>query len=137
MSLESALSPWAPRTLSLLRIISGLLLFVSGWMKVYGYPEYPGYPAPPFDITTLTGVAGAIETAGGILLALGLFTRPAAFVCSGQMAFAYFLGHAGQSFWPQINGGFAPLLLCFIFFHFVFAGGGSISVDALLAKRRR
>jgi putative oxidoreductase len=137
MSLASMLSPWAPRTLSLLRIISGLVFFTAGSMKVFGYPEMPGYPMPPFDPISMMGAAGLIEVIGGALITLGLFTRPAAFICSGQMAFAYFMGHASQSFWPNVNNGIPALLLCFIFFHLVFAGPGSISVDALLARRRR
>jgi putative oxidoreductase len=136
MSLAASLSPWAPRTLSLLRIIAGLVYFVAGSMKVFGYPEMPGYPMPAFDPTSMVGVAGLIELIGGFLITLGLFTRPAAFICSGQMAFAYFMGHASQSFWPNVNNGIPALLLCFIFFHLVFAGPGSISVDAALARRK-
>lgn len=136
MSLAASLSPWAPRTLSLLRVIAGLVYLVAGSMKVFGYPAMPGYPMPPFDPTSLVGVAGLIEVIGGILITLGLFTRSAAFVCSGQMAAAYFMGHAAQSFWPNVNNGIPALLLCFIFFHLIFSGPGSISLDAAIAKRR-
>jgi putative oxidoreductase len=129
-------SLWASRSLSLLRIVSGLVYFVSGSMKVFHYPAMPGYPMPPFNPASLMGAAGLIEVIGGILIALGLFTRPAAFICSGQMAAAYFMGHAAQSLFPQINQGMPALLLCFVFFHFIFAGAGSVSVDALIARRR-
>ena len=137
MSLAASLSPWAPRTLSLLRVVAGLVFLVAGSMKVFGYPSMPGYPMPPFDATSMIGVAGMIEVIGGILITLGLFTRAAAFIGSGQMACAYFMAHASQSFWPNVNNGIPALLLCFIFFHLVFSGPGSISVDAILAKRNR
>jgi putative oxidoreductase len=136
MTLAASLSPWAPRTLSLLRVIAGLVYLVAGSMKVFGYPVMPGYPPMAFDPTSMVGIAGLIELIGGLLITLGLFTRPAAFICSGQMAFAYFLGHASASFWPNVNNGIPALLLCFIFFHLVFAGPGSVSVDAALARRR-
>ena len=137
MSIFDSSSPWPSRSLSLLRIVSGLLYFVSGSMKVFHYPVMPGYPMPPFSPTSLVGVAGLIEVVGGILIALGLFTRPAAFICSGQMAAAYFMGHAAQSFFPQINQGMPALLLCFVFFHFLFAGPGAWSVDHVIAARRK
>ena len=137
MSLARSLPLWAPRTLSLLRVVAGLVFFVAGSMKVFGFPVMPGYPMPPFDPASMVGIAGLIEVIGGILITLGLFTRPAAFISSGQMACAYFMAHASQSFWPNVNNGMPALLLCFIFFHLVFAGPGSISIDAAIQKRRR
>ena len=137
MSLANSLPLWSPRTLSLLRIIAGLVFLVAGSMKVFGFPVMPGYPMPPFDPMSMVGFAGLIELIGGILITLGLFTRSAAFIASGEMACAYFMGHAAISFWPNVNNGIPALLLCFIFFHLVFAGPGSISVDAAIAKRRR
>lgn len=137
MSLESALAPKAPYSHLLLRVAAGLVYFVSGSMKVFGYPAMPGYPMPPFNPATLVGVAGLIEVIGGILIVLGLFTRPVAFICAGQMAVAYFMGHASQAFFPQINQGMPAYLLCFIFFHLFFAGPGARSLDGILLKRRR
>ena len=83
----------------------------------------------------MLGAAGAIELVGGALLVLGMFTRPVAFLCSGMMAAAYFIAHAPQSFFPTLNGGDAAYLFTFVFFYLVFAGGGSISVDALYNRK--
>ena len=79
--------------------------------------------------------AAWIEVVGGALIAAGLFTRAAAFICSGQMAVAYFMAHGSQGFWPALNGGELAIMYCFTFLFFVFAGGGSLSVDALIRKK--
>lgn len=111
------LDVWAPRVLSLLRIVAALLFMEHGLMKLFHFPApQPGAPDPlPMILTA----AATIEVVGGALIALGLFTRVAAFVCSGQMAAAYFMAHAPQGFWPALNGGEAarrrggdPVLLC-------------------------
>lgn len=127
------LDVWAPRALSLLRIIAALLFMEHGLMKLFQFPgPQPGAPDP---LPMILMAAAWIEVIGGGLLALGLFTRIAAFVCSGQMAAAYFMAHAPQGFWPALNGGEAAILYSFIFLYLVFAGPGIWSVDALVRKR--
>ena len=123
---------WAPRILSLVRIVAALLFMEHGLMKLVHFPIAP--PGMPDPLPTMLHVAALIEIVGGILLTLGLFTRPTAFVCSGQMAVAYFTAHLPASFWPGINGGGEAILYCFIFLYLVFAGPGPWSIDAL---RRR
>jgi putative oxidoreductase len=127
------MDPWTPRVLSVLRIISALLFMEHGLMKVFGFPApQPGVPDP---LPLVLLAAGWIEVIGGALLAAGLFTRATAFICSGEMAAAYFISHLPQSFWPALNGGDAAILFCFIFFYFTFAGAGAWSVDTLLQRR--
>jgi len=119
---------WTPRILSLLRIITGLLFLEHGMIKLIGFPA----PMPGMDhLPPLLLAAGIIELVGGILITLGLFTRIAAFIASGEMAVAYFMGHMSQGFWPALNQGEAAILFCFVFFYFVFAGPGEWSVDAM------
>jgi len=130
-----SLDAWAPRALSLLRIIAALLFMEHGLMKLLHFPgPQPGAPDP---LPTMLLAAAVIEVVGGGLLTLGLFTRAAAFVCSGQMAVAYFTAHAPQGFWPALNGGEPAILYCFVFFYLVFAGGGAWSLDAMRGRRRR
>lgn len=130
-----SLDAWAPRVLSLLRIIAALLFMEHGLMKLLHFPApQPGAPDP---LPTMLLAAAWIEVVGGGLLTLGLFTRAAAFVCSGQMAVAYFTAHASQGFWPALNGGEPAILYCFVFFYLVFAGGGAWSLDAMRRRRRR
>ncbi len=131
MAFENQLTTWAPRVLSVLRIMSALIFMAHGTQKILGFPA-SDRPAP--DILSLSGIAGVLELFGGALLVLGLFTRPVAFVLSGLMAFAYFIAHAPRSFFPILNGGDAAILYCFIFLYLVFAGGGSWSLDALRTK---
>jgi len=131
----SSLETWAPRVLSLLRIITALLFMEHGLMKLIQFPgPQPGAPDP---LPPMLMAAAWIEVIGGGLIALGLFTRIAAFVCSGQMAFAYFIAHAPQSFWPALNGGEAAILFCFVFLYLVFAGPGAWSLDGMRGRRRR
>lgn len=127
------LSEWSPRLLSVLRIMSALLFLAHGTQKLLGFPAPPasGLPAA----FTLSWTAGVLELVGGVLLALGLFTRPVAFVLSGQMAFAYFLAHAPRNFYPVLNGGDAAILYCFIFLYIAAAGPGPWSLDAVRAQR--
>lgn len=120
---------WAPRMLSVLRITAALTLFSYGTGKILGFP---GSRSP--DAFTLSWIAGVIELLGGGLLVIGLFTRPVAFLCSGLMAAAYFIGHAPQSFFPSVNGGAAAILFCFVFLYLFFAGPGPWSVDARLGQ---
>jgi len=122
---------WAPRLLSLLRIIAAFLFFQAGSAKLFAFPAavMPGGGTAP--LLTLAGFAGALEVVGGALLLLGLFTRPVAFILSGQMAFAYFIGHAGNGLWPILNGGTDAIFFCFLFLYLSAAGGGPWSIDAL------
>jgi putative oxidoreductase len=119
---------WQPRVLSILRIIVGLLFMEHGLAKLTGFP-----PAPPGLQTAfhLMWFAGVIEAVGGFLVAVGLFTRAAAFIMSGEMAIAYFMSHAPRGFYPAANGGDAAILYCFIFFYFFVAGGGAWALDRL------
>jgi putative oxidoreductase len=106
--------------------MSALLFLEHGTQKLFDWPP----AAEPGTLSTLTGTQGVIEVVGGVLLALGLFTRPVAFILSGNMAVAYFMAHAPQNFFPVLNGGDAAILYSFIFLYFFFAGGGTWSVDA-------
>ncbi|TAJ73258.1 MAG: DoxX family protein [Phenylobacterium sp.] len=127
------LAVWAPRVLSLLRVVAALLFMEHGLMKLFHFPAaQPGAPDP---LPTLLLAAAWIEVVGGGLIALGLFTRAAAFICSGQMAAAYFMAHGSQGFWPALNGGEAAILFCFIFLYLVFAGPGVWSLDTAVRKR--
>jgi putative oxidoreductase len=126
--MDQVLAAWRPRMVSILRIMTALLFMEHGLMKLFAFPlAQPGVPNP---LPTILLVAAAIEIVGGALLALGLFTRIAAFICSGQMAVAYFTAHASQGAWPGGNGGDAAILFCFVFLYLVFAGPGSWSIDA-------
>lgn len=127
------LDVWAPRVLSLLRIIAALLFMQHGLMKLFDFPApQAGAPDP---LPPLLLAAAWIEVFGGGLIALGLFTRAAAFICSGQMAVAYFMAHGSQGFWPALNGGEGAILFCFIFLYLVFAGPGVWSLDTAVRKR--
>jgi putative oxidoreductase len=123
---------WAPRALAALRVMAGLLFLAHGTVKLFGFPEgaQPGQQA----LFTLFGIGAVLELVGGALIALGLFTRPAAFVVAGEMAVAYFLFHAPHSPFPAVNGGDAAILFSFIFLYLFTAGPGAFSLDGL---RRR
>ncbi|MCM2294268.1 DoxX family protein [Allorhizobium sp. BGMRC 0089] len=128
--MSSTLSRYAPLVLSLLRLMAGLLFLEHGMGKLLGFPVLTMDP----PVGSLPWVAGFFEFGCGLLITIGLFTRAAAFLASGVMAFAYFLVHFQHGFFPANNGGDAAILFCFVFFYFVFAGGGSISVDAAMKK---
>jgi putative oxidoreductase len=123
-------------TLALLRLVAALMLMQHGVQKMFGWLLPPDRPAQPFELLSQRGLAGVLEVFGGILLAIGLFTRPVAFVLSGLLAFAYFLSHAPDGFWPILNRGELAALYCFLFFYLSARGGGTWSVDALLERRR-
>ncbi len=119
---------WAPRLLSVLRIVVGFLFMQHGMQKLFNFPPSP-VPMPPGTMIT---VIGMMEFVGGLLLLIGLFTRPVAFILSGMMAVAYFMGHAipqGNWLWPIVNQGEPAVLYCFVFLYLSAAGGGSWSVD--------
>jgi len=132
-SLTTSLDRWAPHVLSILRIVVALLFLQHGLSKLFGFPQ-PMAPPPMF---TMIWFAGAIELVGGALLTLGLFTRVAAFIMSGEMAIGYFLAHAPRGFFPILNGGDPAILYCFIFLYLVFASPGPWSLDALWQRKRR
>lgn len=127
------LTPWAPRALSVLRIVTGLLFVEHGTQKLLGFP--PGEHAGATVDLSLMGLSGVFELVGGALIVLGLFTRPVAFVLSGMMAVAYWVMHFPASPFPIANGGDAAILYCFVFLYLVFAGPGPIRIDSYRRKR--
>jgi putative oxidoreductase len=126
------LNAYAPRALALLRIMAGLLFLEHGTSKLLGFPVPFPMPGP---LTTMILASAVIELVAGALIALGLFTRLAAFIASGEMAVAYFIGHAPKGFWPVGNMGDAAILYCFIFLYLVFAGPGSWALDHVVGRR--
>jgi len=125
------LKPYSFQLLSVLRIMSGLLLLQHGTTKYLGFPETKMTGASLF---TMGGAAGAIELVGGVLLVIGLFTRPVAIILSGTMAVAYFYAHFPQGFFPILNGGELAALYCFVFLYLAAAGGGAWAVDKIWVK---
>lgn len=127
---------WAPYLLSILRIVVAFLFIQVGTAKIFAFPAaiMPGGGTAPAG--SLPWIAGVLETVGGSLLLLGLFTRPVAFILSGEMAVAYFIGHAPQGFWPVLNQGAPAVFYCFLFLYLSAAGPGPWSLDARRGKRR-
>lgn len=119
---------WSPRLLSVLRFMAGLLLLQHGTGKVLHFPM--GVVPATFSLNSMPGYAGIIELVCGVLLVIGLFTRPAAFLASGMTAVAYFMVHAPQGFFPILNKGELAALYCFVFLYIAAAGAGPWSVDA-------
>lgn len=130
--IESLYKRWSLRLLSILRVVTAFLFMEHGAQKLFGFP---GPDKAPVELFSLMGMAGILEFFGGLLVLLGLFTRPVAFLLSGQMAVAYFMAHAPKGFWPILNQGELAVLYCFVFLYFFAAGGGSWSVDRFLRKR--
>ncbi|HEY7337389.1 MAG TPA: DoxX family protein [Bryobacteraceae bacterium] len=124
------LERFEPYLRSLLRIMAAFTFSQHGWQKFFG-----SLGGPSFPITTMLGAAGAIETVGGALLILGLFTRPVAFVLAGEMAVGYFRTHAPRGFWPLLNGGEITVVYCFLWLWFSSAGAGAWSLDRLLGRK--
>lgn len=122
----SFLANLSPTLLSVLRIMSGLLLLQHGTTKILGLPQSQ---MTGVDLTSLGGIAGILELVGGVLLVIGLFTRPTAFILSGMLAVAYFMVHAPQGFYPLLNGGELAALYCFVMLYLAAAGAGPLSVD--------
>jgi putative oxidoreductase len=132
MNFDALAVTWSPRLLSILRIMSGLLLLQHGTAKYLNFPFVQSMAnASP---TSLSGIAGILELVGGVLLILGLFTRPTAFILSGMTAVAYFVAHAPRGFYPVLNGGELAVLYCFVFLYIVAAGSGPWSLDAMRRK---
>jgi putative oxidoreductase len=122
----------APYLLSLLRIITAFIFMEHGSMKLFGFPA----PMGDISLFSLMGLAGTLEVFGGLLILIGLFTRPVAILLSGEMAFAYFMAHAPNGFWPVLNHGEPAALYCFIYLYLAAAGGGAWSVDRLIFQRK-
>lgn len=133
--MNETLAAWTPRALSVLRIVAGLLIIQHGMGKLLGFPAYPAYAN--VQLMSLSGAAGVIELIGGALLIVGLWTQPVAFILSGELAFAYFIGHmfkAAPVFHPLLNGGTLAALYCFTFLYLSTAGAGPWSLDASMKK---
>lgn len=130
----SKLQNWSPHALAALRIVTALLMVEHATMKFFAFPAPMPMPGP---LPGIIVAAGVIELVTGTLIALGLFTRPAAFLASGTMAAAYFMGHAARGFWPALNQGEPAIMFCFAFFYIFFAGPGAWSVDGLRGDRSR
>lgn len=128
-------SSWASVLLSLVRIVAAFGLLTHGTQKLFGVPTVD--PRAGVELLSRAGTAGIIETVGGTLLLVGLFTRPVAFLCSGLMAAAYFIAHAPRNFWPILNGGELAAVYCFLFLYLAAAGGGALSLDGWLRGSRR
>jgi putative oxidoreductase len=128
----SKLDRYAPHALAALRIMTSLLMIQHATMKFFAFPGPLPMPGP---LPGIIVAAGVIELVTGTLILLGLFTRPAAFLASGTMAAAYFLGHATQGFWPALNQGEAAIMFCFAFFVLIFTGPGAWSLDGLRRSR--
>lgn len=137
MALDNAFfATWTPRAQGLLRIVTGYLFLTHGTAKLLGMPHVAMFDN--LQLVSLIGLAGILELVGGALILIGLFTRPVAFILSGEMAFAYFLGHAsrGNPLVPMLNQGELAVLYCFVFLFFAAAGAGAWSADAMRAGRR-
>jgi len=130
MSIKSTFGRFAPHLLSALRIAAAFTFIAHGTQKLFGFPA----AGPPFQLMSLVGAAGIIEAVGGLLMLLGLFSRPVAFILAGEMAVAYFMQHAPRGTWPLVNGGELAVLYCFLWLYICAAGPGPWSVDGL---RRR
>ena len=130
----SFLDPWKPQLLSALRIMAALVYWEHGTQKLLGFPaNADGGHGPAF--LTLIWFAGVVELTSGALITVGLWTRIAAFVASGEMAFAYFIAHAPRGFFPALNGGDSAIVFCFLFLYLAAASAGPWSMDALLARK--
>jgi putative oxidoreductase len=127
-------SSWSPVLRSILRIVAAFVFMMHGTQKLFAFPV--NQPRETVELLSLPGLAGILEVFGGGLMLLGLFTRPVAFLLSGEMAAAYFMAHAPRSFWPVLNGGEPAVLYCFLFLYLAAAGPGPLSLDAIWRGRR-
>ena len=136
MRISDQSAAWQPRMLSVLRIMTGLLFLEHGTAKMFDFPHQAAHHA--YHVASLVpGLAGILEVFGSALIVLGLFTRPVAFLLSGEMALGYFMSHAPRGFFPLLNGGDAAVLYCFVFLYLFVAGAGVWSLDAARAPRLR
>jgi putative oxidoreductase len=129
---DKMLAKLEPAALSLFRFITGLLLFQYGVAKLFKFPA--GTPFEKVELFSLIGTAGTLELVLGGLLMIGLFSRIAAFILSGEMAFAYFISHSPKGFFPLLNGGTGAILFCFACLYLATVGGGPYSIDAMRKK---
>jgi putative oxidoreductase len=125
--LTATLDAHAPKVLAVLRIVTAAVFLLHGTAKFFAFPHVAMFDQ--MQIVSIYGLAGALEIVGGVLLILGLFVRPTAFVLSGFMAVAYFMAHAPKSFFPILNGGDSAIQFSFVFLYLVFAGGGAWTLD--------
>ncbi|HET7853077.1 MAG TPA: DoxX family protein [Candidatus Methylomirabilis sp.] len=136
--IAQTLSKFQAPALNLLRIMTGFLFFPHGAQKLFGlFGGFGGQPGATAPLLSLMGVAGILEFFGGLVVICGLFTRPVAFILSGQMAAAYFMGHFPQGFWPLHNQGELAALYSFVFLFLAASGGGAFSIDGILFKGKR
>jgi putative oxidoreductase len=126
-----SLSRYTPYALALLRIVTALIFIEHGTQKLIGWPAPPASGLPA--VMTLSWIGGVLEAVGGVFILIGLFTRPVAFILSGEMAVAYWMFHAPRNVFPLLNGGDAAILYCFVFLLFVFTGPGAWSIDGMRA----
>lgn len=127
MQALNSLSRFQPYALALLRIATAIIFILHGTQKLAGFPAPPASGLP--GMFTLFWVGAILETFGGLAILVGFWTRPVAFILSGEMAYAYWMMHAPRNLYPTLNGGDAAILYCFIFFYLIFAGAGAWSVD--------
>jgi putative oxidoreductase len=132
---KPAPSPWPERMLAILRIVAGTVFITYGTMKLFNYPPMPP-GVPPLVLMSKMGVAGVLETLGGLAIILGFLVRPIAFVLAGEMAVAYFQAHFPRSVFPSVNNGAPAVLFCFIYLYFVVAGAPLWSIDAIIARSK-
>jgi putative oxidoreductase len=133
---EPAPSPWPARMLAIFRWVAGLMFIQAGTMKLFSWPANPMPNMPEIELWSQVGIGGVLELVGGILIVLGLLTRPTAFILAGEMAVAYFQFHQPQAFWPNSNGGVPAVMYCFFFLYLVASGAGAWSLDGVIARAR-
>ena len=134
MGMTSRWRSWAPNFLSVLRMVAAFAFFTYGTSKLFAWPAAMMPNGATAVLASKMGFAGILETVGGALLFIGLFTRPVAFLLSGEMAYAYLTGHMVRSFWPTVSGGVPALLFCFIWLYISAAGPGPWSIDAMMRR---
>ena len=133
--MTETMAAWAPRALSVLRIITGLMIIEHGMAKLLGWPVVAAFAN--LKLFSLLGLAGILETFGGLAILLGFFTSPVAFILAGEMAFAFFMSHFPRGWFPLLNQGNLAILYCFVYLYLAAAGGGPWSVDAMRARTAR
>ena len=130
--MERFLGRFSPHLYAILRIVTGILFAMHGTKKLFGFPG----GGEPVELMSQSGLAGIIEVVGGLMIAIGLLTSVAAFICSGEMAVAYFMAHFPKGWFPILNGGELAVLYCFVFLYMAACGSGIWSVDAALFKKK-